>query len=410
MRFLNRFEVLPNPKSVAEARITADEFQGLTRWFSERWGFPRVWCESTWQVDLGNEISASRQEMFGALLTILAPEVCRDTSNEDAVWPAVTAVLKADKISFPALFVAGQPTTACKNAVAAGARRLNLRNLIDRYGAQEYFDTLKLQFGFTFKGAVRRLPEWLDGLGLPIAVKILSGVEPEYSDLKSSSFTELWKTLQQFRRGRVSEEYTSAILQASPWIRPQWTAQLLRAAKLRPNRTPSASITTEALDRLSEPACEPILQWEYPSKPRLVLRLNEERICQILGESESATFAIDGRVVDRWLSQEGGGWRGKRELPCQPESAKPNLRPRQLSISSEGKPVEEIDLLEVGMGEPLLIFDLKSGHPVDPASRLEPNRDYALICDTDLSVPDALPALKLKNCSAYRLVAPWHRE
>ncbi|HXI41951.1 MAG TPA: hypothetical protein VNH83_18350, partial [Bryobacteraceae bacterium] len=282
--------------------------------------------------------------------------------------------------------------------------------MIDRYGAQEYFDTLKLQFGFTFKGAVRRLPEWLDGLGLPIAVKILSGVEPEYSDLKSSSFTELWKTLQQFRRGRVSEEYTSAILQASPWIRPQWTAQLLRAAKLRPNRTPSASITTEALDRLSEPACEPILQWEYPSKPRLVLRLNEERICQILGESESATFAIDGRVVDRWLSQEGGGWRGKRELPCQPESAKPNLRPRQLSISSEGKPVEEIDLLEVGMGEPLLIFDLKSGHPVDPASRLEPNRDYALICDTDLSVPDALPALKLKNCSAYRLVAPWHRE
>jgi hypothetical protein len=50
-----------------------------------------------------------------------------------------TAVLRTDTISFPALFVGGQPTTACKNAVAAGSRRLRLRNLIDRYGAQEYF-------------------------------------------------------------------------------------------------------------------------------------------------------------------------------------------------------------------------------------------------------------------------------
>jgi len=406
--FLERFAVLPRPKSVAEARITANEFQALTLWFSERRGFPRIWCESTWQADLANGVSASQQEMFGALLLILASEICRDKSNEDAVWPEVTAVLKADKVSFPALFVGGQPTTACKSAVAAGARRLNLRNLIDRYGTQEYFDTLKLQFGFTLRGAVRRLPEWLDGLGLPIAVKILVGVEPEYGDLKSSSFTELWKTLQDFRRSRVSEEHTSAMLQASPWIRPQWTPELLRAAKLRPNRTLSASTITETFDHPSEPMCESILEWEYPSKPRLVLRLNdEEKISQILGESDSATFAIDGRIVDRWVAQEEGGWRGKRELPCQPEGAKPNLRPKLLSISSAGNPVEEIDLVEMGMGDPLLIFDLKSGTSLDPASRLDQNRDYALICDTDLSIPDATQTLKLKDCSVYRLVGPW---
>jgi len=294
LRFLERFEVLPRPKSVAEARITANEFQGLALWFSERRGFPRIWCESTWQVDLANGVSALQQEMFGTLLLILASEICRDKSNDDAVWPEVTAVLKADKVSFPALFGGGQPTAACKRALAAGARRLNLRNLIDRYGMQEYFDTLKLQFGFTRRGAVRRLPEWLDGLGLPIAVKILSGVEPEYGDLKSSSFAELWKTLQDFRRSRVSEEHTSAILQASPWIRPQWTPELLLAAKLRPNRTPFASTIAETFAHPSEPVCEPILQWDYPSKPRLVLRLNEEKICQTLGESDSATFAIDG--------------------------------------------------------------------------------------------------------------------
>jgi len=190
LHFLGKFEALPKPSSVAEARITTDELRALTLWFSERWGMPRMWCESTRQVNLPKETSASRQEVFGALFVVLASEVCRDKSNEDAVWPTVTAVLKADTISFPALFAGGQPTTACKKAFAAGVRRLNLRNLIDRYGTQEYFDTLKLQFGFTLRGAVRRLPEWLDGLGPPIAVKILTGVECEYGDLKSRSFTK----------------------------------------------------------------------------------------------------------------------------------------------------------------------------------------------------------------------------
>lgn len=412
LHFLNRFENLPNPRSVAEARITAAEFEGLTLWFSECWPrmYSRMWCERTFQVDLSNEIFASQREMFGALLLILASEVCRANSNEDAVWPAVTAVLQADKVSFPSLFVGGQPTTACKNAVAAGARRLKLRNLIDRYGAQEYFDTLKLQFGFTRRGAVRRLPEWLDGLGLPIAVRILTGVEPEYGDLKSSSFNDLWKALHDFRRSRVSDEYTSALLQASPWIRPEWASELMRAAKLRTNRTFAPLCAPEILDRTNEPVCELLLRWEYPAKPQLSLRLNEERIYEILGGCDTATFAIDERVVDRWTAQESGGWRGKRELPCQPQGAKHNLRPNLLSISSEGKLLEEVDLFEMGMGEPLLIFDLESGSLVSLTSRLNPRKDYALICDTDLSVPDVTQALKLKDRAAYRLASPWRQD
>ena len=292
LHFFKRFETLPNPRSVAEARITGVELDTLSLWFSQQWGKPHMWCESTFQSDLSNEIFASPQEMFGAVLLILASEVCRTTSNEDSVWPAVTAVLKADKVSFPALFAGGQPTTACKNALAAGSRRLRLRNLIDRYGAQEYFDTLKLQFGFTLRGAVRKLPQWLDGLGLPIAVRILTGVETEYGDLRSSSFTDLWKALQDFRRSRVSVECTSVVLQASPWIRSEWTPELMRAAKLRPPRPQTTLDLEEILDRSNEPVCEMLLRWEYPSKPELSLHLNEEQIYEILGEAETAILRI----------------------------------------------------------------------------------------------------------------------
>lgn len=203
LHFYDRLQNLPIPRSVAEMKVTADDLAGLKTWFSARLGWPKMWCEDTWQINLSKDLFASRQEMFGGLILILASEVCRDDAGEDAVWPAVTSILKTDKKSFPVRFVGGQPTPACKKAMASGAQRLNLRNVVDRYGAQEYFDTLKLQFGFTIKGAVRRLPEWLDGLGLPIAVRILAGIETEFGDLNSTSFTHLWETLQDFRRDRI---------------------------------------------------------------------------------------------------------------------------------------------------------------------------------------------------------------
>ena len=405
--FLPKFEALPKgPRSVAEAGINADELGVLTRWLCDRWELG-MWCESIW---LYEKVSATPQEMSGVLLLILASETCRDRSSEDSVWPAITSVLRANKGSFPTLFVGGQPTSACKNALIAGARRLGLRNLIDRYGTQEYFDTLKLQFGFTLRGANRRLAEWLDGIGLPIAVKILIGAESEYADLRSSSFTHLWKTLYDFRRSRISQDNASAILEASPWIRRNWTPDLLKAARQRPTRTFDATTLTETIDLSNEPVCEPILRWEHPSPPQLFLRVNQERIYEILGEAHTATFAVDGRIVDRWTAQDGGGWRRKSELPCQPDNARPNLRPRLLSINSAGELLAEIDLYDAGMGEPLVVFDLGNGEALDPAARLDTRKSYALICDTDISVPAASKFLRVKDRSAYRLTSPWHHD
>jgi hypothetical protein len=369
-----------------------------------------MWCEDTWQINLSKELSASRQEMFGGLILILASEICRDNSGEDAVWPAVTSVLKADKKSFTVLFVGGQPTPACKKAMAAGAQRLKLRNVVDRSGAQEYFDTLKLQFGFTIKGAVRRLPDWLDGLGVPIAVRILAGFETEFSDLTSVTFTQLWDTLQNFRHNRISEDHASHTLRASAWIRPGWTRELLHVARLRLTRPSTLLGGIATSENASEPICEPILRWDERSKPHLMVCLNEERIRETLVEVNTATFAVDGRVVDRWIAEEGGRWRGKRELPCEPEGAKPNLRPKLLSISANGQPIEEIDLLELSFGDPLLIFDLRSHELVSPAATLDRSKSYGFICDPDLSIPAASECSKFKDRSVYRLSSPWSQD
>ncbi len=351
--FFMKFQPLPAPRSVAEARISACEVEFLRHWFADQYVKPRNWCDRTWQEKVEGDVTASSREMFGALFLIFASETCRDHCNEESVWPAIRTAFKANKSTYGVLFDAsGQPTTPCKDAIAAGARRLQVRKLIDRYGTQEYFETLKLQIGFTLKGAVRRLPEWLDGQGPPTAVQILNGSKFEFIelDLEARGFTKLWKTLQDYRRGRVSEEYTSSVLGSAPWVRSSWVPDLIKAARLRLNRATFSSAPTELANEIVEPLCEPILHWDYPHKPRLILRLNEERFCDLLVGFDTATFAVDDRVVDRWTAQEGGGWRGKRELPCQPEGvSKSNLRPRLLSISSGDTPIIEMDLSDSGL-------------------------------------------------------------
>jgi len=393
---------------VVEARVSAQEIEFLGDWFAAKGGWPRFWCERTWQEEVEGDVAASSREMFGSLFLIFASEIIRDQCSEEFVWPAISRAFRTNKNAYSALFDSiGQPAANCKDAMAAAARRLDLRNLIDRYGKQEYFDTLKLQIGFTFRGAKGRLPEWLDGFGQPTAIRILTG-ELQFTNitLESDGFKELWKTLRQYRRSGVSEADVTSVLESSPWVRPEWISPLIATAKLRLNRGVVSAAEGEAFDSTREPVCEPILRWQYASKPLLYLKLNEEQIYEKLGDRDSATFAIDGQVVDRWTARESGGWNGQRELPCQKEgAARPNLRPQSLAITSGDTSVEEIDLSDLGLTAPLLLFDLGTGQKCDPDSKLDPNRDYGLLCDPSMEVASA-QFFKGKNRSAYLLTRP----
>ena len=92
---------------------------------------------------------------------------------------------------------------------------------MDIEGTQQWFVTIKLQFGFTRRGAKNRLAEWLVGLGRPIAVEYLNG-EPEFPELSSSSFQSLWRVLRQYRQDLIEEVEARNTLQQNPWIKPHW--------------------------------------------------------------------------------------------------------------------------------------------------------------------------------------------
>ncbi len=404
--FLDRFEVLQPPRSVSEIGITAKERDALATWIGGQQGYPALWCDSLWQVQLDQTRTASNREMYGSLLVIAGSQLCREEATEDAVWPTVTSMVRPDKGSYQALFAAGQPTVLCKKAIVAGARRLQLRNVIDRYGAQEYFDTLKLQFGFTRKGAMRRLPDWLDGLGMPLAVKLLLGLEKDYQDLASDSFRSLWFALQDYRRGRARAEHAENVLLQSPWVSPEWTSQLLAVTKERLNRRPTErSLTPDS--ETSEKLYKRELQWEARGKPRLSLRVDEERLIELVGSARTITLAVDGKVTARWLFQENGEWRGSRTISCEPPNSPPNLRPRVLSIGADGLVLAEIDLTEDWAQDPFTVFDLTSGAEIDPGDSLYEAREYGFICDADFAVPGA-SRIAFRGYAAYRVATPWH--
>jgi hypothetical protein len=403
--FFAKFQDLQSPRSVAEARITSEEIEKLQSWFDVQYGKPRNWCDRTWQEKIEGTHTASSREMFGALFLILASEIGRDHSSEESLWPSIAEKFRTNKSTHAVLFGNDHPTEISKIAMAAGVRKLRLRNLIDRSGKQEYFDTIKLQIGFTYKGALRRMPDWLDGLGSTTAVQTLLGTDTtvEDFDVSSSSFQKLWSTLREFRAGRISFFAASQMLHESPWIRGSWVSPLLEVAKLQRPRPQSAPPNGETY--VSEAFFDPVFSWDTTSRPCIQLKLNEERIYDLLAGKSTAAFTVDGVVVDRWSMEAGGGFRGSRLLACQKTGQPPNLRPQNFSISCNGEPIESIDLAGLGLDEPFLIFDLSSGAKVDANEVLEPNRDYALVCDGDMTVPGAQFA-KGKGRSVFRLSRP----
>jgi len=413
--FFTKFQRLPEPRSVAEARISEHEVQFLGSWFTDeqadRFGNPGDWCERTWQERVEEGVTASSREMFGALFLTFAAEVCRGQCGEESVWPTISEAFRRSKRTHAALFANREPTEVCKAAMAAGARRLRLRNLIDREGRQEYFDTLKLQIGFTLKGAIQRLPEWLSGVSQPTAVRILLGYETEAGDLHSADFQNLWRSLKDYRRSRVSREYVFSVLESSAWIHTAWISDLLGAATERYNASEEEAVSEDRSMLPGGALCEPKLVWEN-GWPALRLSFHENQIRDLLEDHEAAKVVVDRQVVDRWTRQESGQWRGRLSgVPCQKEGAKPNLKPQLLSINSGDALVVEIDLgSELGLNEPLLVFDAASGERRASSATLDVRREYAFLCDPDMEVVGARPPWKSKERLVYRLAPPLSAE
>lgn len=392
--------------SIAELVLSKEDIEWLRSWFqnfasenSDDWIMPFVLMG--YDCDLG----ISYRQMLGSLLICVGAETCRQESREDSVWPAIRNILpKSHALRSKLFLLNGQPSPLTKEVIVDAVHALNLRNAMDIEGTQQWFTTIKLQFGFTFRGAKNRLAEWLVNLGRPHAVQYLDG-ESEFSDLTSESFRSLWRVLKQFRRGLISETEVLSTLQRSPWIKIHWIDDLLREAKARISTLGTGEQPTVAIQAYEEevsaeelsPIKDVALEWPMAKEPRLRITLDRQAIENEvsgtnLGELD---FYVDGRKLCRWIRQREESWAGTEHIYAEPEKDRhqPNLRPLVLTVQCEaGETFEEWDFADSGLLEEVLVFDLDKERMVRAAEEwLEPNRHYAIVCDRKSEIQGCKP-------------------
>jgi len=383
--------------SIAELRLSENDVKWLRSWFGcltpER---VENWIKSATFAKHEDGIFVTYHQMFASLLICAGAEVCREESKEDSVWPAIRSILPESHALRHELFLSnGQPSSLTKDAIADAVRVLNLRHAMDIEGTQQWFVTIKLQFGFTYRGANNRLAEWLVSLGRPHAVQYLNG-ESEFPELISESFQSLWRALTQYRRGLIEETEVRTTLERNPWIKAHWIDDLLNEAKARiatlGTREGQAAETETYEEEVSGEEICPIagivLKWIPNTVPRFRFQLDHQAIeDEVVGANlgDFLDFYVDGRKLHRWLRQRDGSWAGVDYIYAEPykHGEQPNLNPRTLVVqSSSGESLLEWDFADSGLSADVLAFDLERERMVKAGlERLDPNRQYAIVCD-----------------------------
>ena len=213
-----------SPWSLVELQPDNDDFVWLCDWARQLSSGVTRRClvEQPWRTFGVEEKDFSYAVAIGTLLLMSAVEVARREANEGSLWATIRQGSFSETTK-QVLFVPEQPTRAHKDALKAAARRLKLRHVFDRGGVQNWLDTVYLQFGFTYRGFMYSLPEWLVGQGqTPQAIQqLLEG------SIRSETFCDLWNALRDFRLKRIKEGQLRSVLKNNPWVLPEWTDDLV---------------------------------------------------------------------------------------------------------------------------------------------------------------------------------------
>ena len=392
------------PWSIAELRLAKDEIDWLRCWFS--YLTPEsieIWFKSVSPQKIGSEMFVTSRQMLGALFICAGAEICREESSEDSVWPAIRRILPKSHALQGELFMSnGQPTLLTKTIISDAARALNLRNAMDIEGTQQWFVTIKLQFGFTRRGAENRLAEWLVNLGSPHAVQYLNG-ESEFPELISRSFQSLWKALTQYRQGLIDDMQVRDVLRSNPWVKSRWVDDLLKQAKAKIATLGTGILDIQPTDTdVQTEECCPLLdirlKWPPNETPLIGFKLDRVTIEEQVSD-ESVTeldFYIDGSRICRWIRQRDGSWAGPDDIYVKPDNSKrlPNLNPQVFTVQTRsGDALLEWDFSDSGLLDETIIFDLKDERMLEVGfEQLQPDRSYAIVCDRDCEIQGCVPS------------------
>jgi len=380
------------PWSLAELEPDEDDYDWLCRWADGlEYKTVRSWISSLTPYK-ANEWSMTRQAAFGLIFLFFTSEVARRDASEGHLWKFVCKVSgktpRFDDDVEALLFVQGQPTQALKQAVEQAAYAFNLRNVFGISGLMNWFDTVFLQFGFTRRGFLERLPFWLAGHATTQAITwLLSGQR------HSPTFAALWHNLQELRRKNIRPDQFLLRAKDSPWLLPDWYADALAQAMRRPDLgTSGGSAALLPLGAEKPFLAVPTLLWQNTPAPVFVTHF-QNLADQPLDEPHY-TLVIAGRECATLVRQEDATYASMPTdtiiLPLIAPSVAASL------IRPDGEPVQTQSLALYEPADEVTAFRPDGARVADAwTTPISPAADLILLLSSDLTLtpPPARSAL-----------------
>jgi hypothetical protein len=390
---------LPEPWSLAELRPTDEDYQWLLAWAAH---LPWLTVQRLKAQPLpGQMVRTHRLRLgLGALLLFLFAEIVRREGSEGAVWPPIWKRLSNSGTGINTLFTNQIASTECRDLLRDAARYLALRHVFDETGVQAWLGTIYLQFGFTHRGFLATLPDWLRAEQQTLAIcNLRSG------RLRSRSFDVIWGALWNLRRGRVSLQQVREQLAQSEWIMDAWIPELLNKATER--RRADEPNTDHA------PGAEPEPEPDFLGVPRLIVSSDNIPVfsCTVLGNypfdptSSRYEIVLGEQALGLLLRQENDTF----ALYEGTEIVIPAYHP-VVNITLRDEAGETVAAQEATLWTPdISLFD-STGCPQDATPILQRASSYFLVCSPDLNLEADVrlePIYASSRLQLFRLSTGW---
>lgn len=359
-----------------------------------------LWLQR-WATDIKPCYVKQEVTKAGLVLMLLASEVARRDATEKLVWPPFRRKFGANAQRSLFSGESGQPTALLKDSLERAAEYYRLRNVFGIQGMQNWYVSIYLQFGFTYRGMSRQLPYWLSMHAMTQSVQhLLEG------DLKSDSFRRMWEGLRNYRRDYITEGQLRGILGQSPWVLRSWHSDLIELAKTKLHLEQAK---TDEEEQVVPFLSAPVLCWEGLDAPFFRARLVE--LGQQSLDADHYRLECGGETLATLFQQADG-----TEEPYRADRSEAEIRFRHpiVAFSLLGPDGEVAACQSFQLWDPadlVNVFDLKSGSrlPDSDRSPMHQARPFALLVPDDLKVlPEPAWWYRISdNLVLYRVPAGW---
>ncbi len=400
-------EQLTPPRSIAELRLSADDFRKLDDWaLTLRPEVAGQWMHSFQKASNGS----SRAAVIGLVTLAFIAEIARRETWDGSIWPVVRRHFRESTVD--ALFIQGQPNELLKDALQIAANQFSLRNVFGLDGTQAWYLSSFLQFGMTRRSIHAHLPRRLSGHeALPRAVELLL----HDSELQSESFESLWRALESYRADNLSERNVRRKMQSSPWVLPEWEDDLVKGAKALKHLHRARGVTNpDFIDDIEEtsPALlsQPLLVWDGPIA---TFSFDVVGLADLDLDTGTYVVTVDGERHPFINTSEGPQGLETIRLPIDRPSTMTSLKKRN-EQTEEDEVVLQSEVTVWEIEDEVALFDA-DGNALDAwSTRMDLSKSYSLLLAPDLDfegpstrrhqMPSGVKAIRIEPSADTSLV------